>query len=286
MKLLRWGMAGAEKPGLLDANGRVRDLSAVLPDLTGESLDPDVLAALRNIDPASLPELPADIRLGACVGAGGKIVGIGLNYADHVREAKMQIPAEPLVFMKTCRPSGPQDPLWLPPGHRKVDWEIELAVVIGRDALCIDESVAMSHVAGYASFIDFSERAWQLEGSGQWVKGKSFPSFAPIGPWLVSADEVPDPHALRLWLEVNGERVQDGNTREMIFRVPQLIAAISHWMPLHAGDIIATGTPPGVGMGRDPQRWLKRGDRVRAGVVGLGEQEHLCLDWCREPGPL
>jgi len=282
MKLVRWGMAGQERPGLVAADGSLRDLSQVVPEISGARLDPEVLAALSRLDPADLPLLPPDSRLGPCVGDGGKIVGVGLNYADHVREAGMQAPAEPLVFMKTCRASGPEDPLWLPPGHSKVDWEIELAVVIGREALCVSEDEAMAHVAGYAAIIDFSERAWQLERSGQWVKGKSFPSFAPLGPWLLCADELPDPHALRLWLEVNGERVQDSDTGQMIFGVPRLISDISHWMPLYPGDVIATGTPPGVGMGMKPQRWLQEGDRVRAGVEGLGEQEHLCRAWQRE----
>ncbi|MCB1889637.1 MAG: fumarylacetoacetate hydrolase family protein [Rhodocyclaceae bacterium] len=281
MKLVRWGAAGQEKPGLIDAGGGLRDLSAVVPDLGGAQLAPEVLTALARIDPATLPTLPADTRLGACVGGSPKIVAVGLNYADHVREAGMAFPSEPVLFMKTCRPSGPADPVWLPPGHSKVDWEIELAVVIGRDALCVDESTAMDHVAGYATFIDVSERAWQLEGSGQWVKGKSFPSFAPIGPWLVTADAVSDPHELSLWLEVNGERLQDSRSAEMIFRIPRLISDISRFMPLFAGDIIATGTPPGVGMGLKPQRWLNEGDRVRAGIEGLGVQAHDCVPWRR-----
>ncbi len=282
MKLVRWGAAGQERPGLIDASGGLRDLSAVLPELGGGQLDPEVLAAIGRIDPATLPVLPPGTRLGACVGGHGKIVAVGLNYADHVKEAGMAVPAEPLVFMKCCRPNGPNDPLWLPPGHSKVDWEIELAVVLGRDALCVAEADAMAYVAGYATLIDFSERAWQLEGSGQWVKGKSFPSFAPVGPWLVTADAVADPHELSLWLEVNGERLQDSRTAEMIFRVPRLISDISHFMPLHAGDIIATGTPPGVGMGLKPQRWLGEGDQVRAGIEGLGEQSHVCVPWQRE----
>ena len=282
MKLLRWGAPGAEKPGLVDAGGKLRDLAAVLPDIAGDQLDPEVLAAVAGLDSSSLPEVPAGSRLGPCVGGHGKIVGVGLNYADHVREAGMQIPTEPLLFMKTCRASGPTDPLTLPPSHGKVDWEIELAVIIGSDALCVAPGEALAHVAGYATFIDFSERAWQLEGSGQWLKGKSFPSFAPLGPLLVTADEIADPQDLHLWLDVNGERVQDSSSREMIFGVAELVSAISGWMPLHAGDIIATGTPPGVGMGFKPQRWLGAGDRVRAGIDGLGEQQHDCIDWQRE----
>lgn len=279
MKLVRWGAEGLEKPGMIDAEGTLRDLSGVLPELTGAQLDPETLAAVARIAPASLPALPAYTRLGACVGGQGKVIAIGLNYADHVRESGMQIPTEPVVFMKSCRLSDATGPLWLPPGHSKVDWEIELAVVIGREALCVSEAEAMDHVAGYATFIDFSERAWQLEGSGQWVKGKSFPSFAPIGPWLATADAIADPHELTLWLEVNGERLQDSRTSEMIFRIPRLISDLSRWMPLYPGDVIATGTPPGVGMGLKPQRWLKAGDQVRAGIEGLGEQCHRCQPW-------
>ncbi|MCB1914868.1 MAG: fumarylacetoacetate hydrolase family protein [Rhodocyclaceae bacterium] len=279
MKLMRWGAEGHERPGLVDAEGGLRDLSSALGGSATIPLDPEVLAALAQLDPASLPQLPADTRLGACIAPGGKVVGVGLNYADHVREAGMQVPAAPLLFMKACRVSAPDGPLWLPPGHTKVDWEIELAIVMGREAVCVDEGEALDYLAGFATFIDFSERAWQLEGPGQWVKGKSFPSFAPLGPYLVTADSVADPHDLRLWLEVNDERLQDSNTGEMIFRVPQLISDISRHMALYPGDVIATGTPPGVGMGQKPQRWLAAGDRVRGGIAGLGEQRHECLPW-------
>ncbi|MCB1906604.1 MAG: fumarylacetoacetate hydrolase family protein [Rhodocyclaceae bacterium] len=279
MKLMRWGAEDCERPGLVDADGGLRDLSPALGGSAATPLDPDVLAALARLDPQDLPLLPPDTRLGACIGSAGKVVGVGLNYADHVREAGMQAPPAPLLFMKACRVSAPDGPLWLPPGHAKVDWEIELAVVIGREAVCVAEADALDHVAGYAAFIDFSERAWQLEGPGQWVKGKSFPSFAPIGPLLATVDSVPDPHRLRLWLEVNDQRLQDSSTAEMIFRVPQLISDISRHMALYPGDVIATGTPPGVGMGLRPQRWLAAGDRIRAGIDGFGEQHHECRPW-------
>ncbi|MCB1929305.1 MAG: fumarylacetoacetate hydrolase family protein [Rhodocyclaceae bacterium] len=279
MKLMRWGAEGHERVGLVDQDGVLRDLSPALGGSTATPLDPEVQTALARLDPASLPALPPETRLGACIDAGGKIVAVGLNYADHVREAGMQVPPAPLLFMKACRVSAPDAPLWLPPGHSKVDWEIELAVVIGREAICVDEADALDHVAGYATFIDFSERAWQLEGPGQWVKGKSFPSFAPIGPWLATGDAIADPNSLHLWLEVNDQRLQDSNTAEMIFRVPRLISDISRHMALYPGDVIATGTPPGVGMGLKPQRWLAAGDHVRAGIEGLGEQQHLCRPW-------
>lgn len=279
MRLLRWGAPGAEKPGLVDDEGIERDLSPWLQDLDASALEPAVLAQLSARSPSGLPRLPPDRRIGACVPNGGKIICVGLNYADHAREAGMAIPTEPVLFMKACRPSGPTDPIQMPPGHSKVDWEIELAVIIGREAICVSESEAHQHVAGYSTFIDMSERSFQLERGGQWVKGKSFPGFAPIGPWLVTPDSMEDPAALDLWLDVNGERVQASNTAQMIFRVPRLISYISHFMPLYPGDVIATGTPPGVGMGFDPPRWLEVGDSVTAGISGLGVQQHRCIEW-------
>lgn len=279
MRLLRWGQPGAEKPGLLDAEGIIRDLSPWLSDFGADELDPASLDELAKRDPTVLAAVAPGTRLGACVPGSGKIVCVGLNYADHAREAGMDLPAEPVLFMKGCRPSGPEDTIALPPEHSRVDWEIELAVVIGREALCVSEADAPSHLAGYATFIDMSERSFQLERGGQWVKGKSFPGFAPIGPWLVTADEIDDPAALALWLEVNGERVQSSSTREMVFGIAALVSYISRFMPLYPGDVIATGTPPGVGMGFSPPRWLKAGDEVKAGIDGLGEQRHRCVEW-------
>ena len=279
MRLLRWGQPGAEKPGVIDGGGVIRDLSPWLADFGAEELDPASLGHLATRDPSALPAVPPDSRLGACIPGHGKIVCVGLNYADHAREAGMDLPAEPVLFMKGCRPSGPQDTIALPPDHSRVDWEIELAVVIGREALCVSEADAPAHVAGYATFIDMSERNFQLERGGQWVKGKSFPGFAPIGPWLVTPDEIDDPAALALWLEVNGERVQSSNTREMVFGTAALVSYISRFMPLYPGDVIATGTPPGVGMGFSPPRWLKAGDEVKACIDGLGEQRHRCVEW-------
>jgi 2-keto-4-pentenoate hydratase/2-oxohepta-3-ene-1,7-dioic acid hydratase in catechol pathway len=273
MKLLRYGPPGLEKPGLLDAGGRIRDLSRVIPDVAGESLLPDTLERLRAIDPGELPLVDGAPRVGPCVGRVGKLVGIGLNYADHAAESGVEVPREPVVFMKaTSAICGPRDDVVIPRGSEKTDWEVELGVVIGKPAKYVAEANALSHVAGYCVVNDVSERAFQLEGTGQWVKGKSADTFAPLGPWLVTADEVPDPQNLGLWLEVNGSRFQDGSTRTMVFGVAHLIGYLSRFMTLLPGDVISTGTPPGVGHGRRPPVYLRPGDSMRLGVDGLGEQ--------------
>ena len=278
MKLLRYGQPGAERPGLLDAQGVLRDLSMLLPDLGPAQLNPRTLAALAAIDATRLPAVEGAPRLGCPVGGVGKIVCVGLNYADHAAEAGMQAPAEPVLFMKAITSlSGPNDEVRIPPGSLKTDWEVELGMVIGTRASHVDEAAALQHVAGYVLANDVSERSYQIERGGQWVKGKSYDTFAPIGPWLVTADEVADPHALDLWLEVNGQRVQNGNTRNFIFGLPQVIAYISQFMTLEPGDIVLTGTPAGVGLGQKPAPWfLKPGDVVRLGATGLGEQRQVC----------
>ncbi len=274
MKLLRYGERGRERPGLLDADGRIRDLSAVVADIAGDALTPHGLAALRAIDADRLPLVEGAPRIGACVGNVGKFICIGLNYADHAAESGMALPAEPVVFGKwTSAICGPDDDIEIPRGSRKTDWEVELGVVIGKPGRYIDEADAMDHVAGYCVVNDISERAFQLEGTGTWDKGKGCDTFGPIGPWLVTADEVPDPHALAIWLEVDGQRRQDSNTRQMVFRVPALIAYLSRFMRLQPGDVISTGTPPGVGLGQKPEPvYLRAGQTMRLGIEGLGEQ--------------
>jgi len=278
MKLLRHGPRGQERPGVLDAEGRVRDLSAVVPDIAGEVLTAAGLARLREIDLATLPVVPgvpqAGLRLGPCVGAVGKFICIGLNYADHAAESGMALPAEPVVFSKwTSAICGPDDDVQIPRGSTRTDWEVELGVVIGNGGRYIADADALSHVAGYCVVNDVSEREVQLErGGGQWDKGKGHDTFGPIGPWLVTADEVPDPQALDLWLEVDGHRFQNGNTRTMVFQVAQLVAHLSRFMSLQPGDIISTGTPPGVGLGQKPPRYLVAGQTMRLGIQGLGEQ--------------
>ena len=277
MKLLRYGPVGQEKPGLLDADGRVRDLSALLPDVAGAALLPASLASLRGLDLNSLPLVPGvpqqDLRLGPCVGQVGKFICIGLNYADHAAEAGMVVPPEPVVFSKwTSALMGPDDPIEIPRGSVKTDWEVELAVVIGLGGRYIDEADAMRHVAGYCVMNDVSERDFQLNRSGAWDKGKGCDSFGPLGPWLVTADEVPDPQALRLWLEVDGKTYQNGSTATMVYGVPFLISYLSRFMSLQPGDVISTGTPPGVGMGQKPPVFLREGQTVRLGVEGLGVQ--------------
>ncbi|WP_428000562.1 fumarylacetoacetate hydrolase family protein [Acidovorax sp.] len=278
MKLIRYGQPGAERPGLLDREGVLRDLSMLLPDLGPAQLNPRTLAALAAIDATRLPAVEGMPRLGCPVGGVGKIVCVGLNYADHAAEAGMQAPAEPVLFMKAITSlSGPNDDVRIPPGSFKTDWEVELGLVIGTRASHVNEAAALQHVAGYVLANDVSERSYQIERGGQWVKGKSYDTFAPIGPWLVTADEVADPHALDLWLEVNGQRVQNGNTRNFIFGLPQVIAYISQFMTLEPGDIVLTGTPAGVGLGQKPAPWfLKPGDVVRLGATGLGEQRQVC----------
>jgi 2-keto-4-pentenoate hydratase/2-oxohepta-3-ene-1,7-dioic acid hydratase in catechol pathway len=274
MKLLRHGPAGLEKPGLIDADGTIRDLSAEVPDIGPETLMPVALARLAEIDPATLPLVPEGTRIGPPVARPGAFLAIGLNYSDHAAEVGAKPPREPVLFMKgTHCIVGPHDDIHIPRGSRKTDWEVELGVVIGLPAKYVSEAEALSHVAGYCTINDVSERAFQTEGTGQWVKGKACDTFGPIGPWLVTPDEVPDPQALDLWLDVNGERRQTGNTATMIFGVAVLISYLSRLFTLRPGDIIATGTPPGVGMGRNPPVFLKPGDVVRLGVAGLGEQE-------------
>ena len=273
MKLLRYGEPGTEKPGLLDSTGTIRDLSAVVPDIARETLLPESLDKLRRLDIGSLPRVGGSPRIGACVGQVGKFICIGLNYADHAAESNMPLPREPIVFMKaTSAIVGPNDNLEIPRGSTKTDWEVELGVVIGRPAKYVAEADAMSHVAGYCVIHDVSEREFQLEGTGQWVKGKSADTFGPIGPWLVTSDEVKEPGNLNLWLEVDGHRYQDGSTNTLIFGVPFLVSYLSKFMSLQPGDIISTGTPPGVGHGKKPPVYLRPGQVVRLGVEGLGEQ--------------
>jgi 2,4-diketo-3-deoxy-L-fuconate hydrolase len=274
MKLLRYGSAGKEKPGLLDSNGNIRDLSGVVPDIAGNVLLPESLARLRKVEPSSLPRVDGSPRIGPCVAQVGKLIAIGLNYSDHAAESGMAVPKEPSVFMKanSCI-VGPNDNLEIPRGSQKTDWEVELGVVIGKPGKYVGEQDAMSHVAGYCVVHDVSERAYQLEGTGQWTKGKSADTFGPIGPWLVTADEVADCGNLNLWLEVDGQRYQDGTTKTLIFGVPYLVSYLSRFMSLQPGDIISTGTPPGVGHGKKPPVYLREGNVVRLGVEGLGEQQ-------------
>ena len=273
MKLLRYGSPGQEKPGLLDAQGTIRDLSAVVRDIGGEALLPESIDRLRRLDPASLPKVDGTPRLGPCVSGVGKFLCVGLNYSDHAAESGMKVPPEPIIFMKaTSSIVGPNDDLAIPRGSQKTDWEVELGVVIGKTAKYVDEKTAIDHVAGFCVVHDVSERAFQLEGTGQWVKGKSADTFGPIGPWLVTPDEVPNYHSLDMWLEVDGTRYQNGTTKTMVFGVPYLVSYLSHFMSLRPGDIISTGTPPGVGHGMKPPVYLREGNVVRLGVEGLGEQ--------------
>jgi 2-keto-4-pentenoate hydratase/2-oxohepta-3-ene-1,7-dioic acid hydratase in catechol pathway len=273
MRLLRHGAAGLEKPGLLAPDGTVRDLSDVIPDLAGESLTPEVIERLRKLDIGKLPRVNEPGRLGPCVGKVGKFICIGLNYSDHAAESGMAVPREPIVFMKaTSAICGPNDDVVIPRGSEKTDWEVELGVVIGKPAKYVSQAEALSHVAGYCVINDLSERAFQLEGTGQWVKGKSADTFGPIGPWLVTKDEIADPQNLDMWLEVDGHRYQEGSTRTMVFGVAYLVSYLSRFMSLQSGDIISTGTPPGVGLGRKPPVFLRPGNSMRLGVQGLGEQ--------------
>ncbi|MEX5765115.1 fumarylacetoacetate hydrolase family protein [Serratia marcescens] len=274
MKLLRYGEPGQERPGMLDAQGRLRDLSQHIADVGGAALSPASLAKLRALDSAALPLVEGQPRLGACVGGIGKFICIGLNYADHAAETGAAIPEEPVVFNKwTSAVVGPNDQVEIPRGSQKTDWEVELGVVIGLGGRYISETDAMSHVAGYCVINDVSEREYQIERGGTWDKGKGCDTFGPIGPWLVTADEIADPHSLNLWLEVDGKRYQDGNTSTMIFRIPQIVSYLSRFMSLQPGDVISTGTPPGVGMGQKPQPiYLRAGQTMRLGIEGLGEQ--------------
>ncbi|MDT0204325.1 fumarylacetoacetate hydrolase family protein [Serratia marcescens] len=274
MKLLRYGEPGQERPGMLDAQGRLRDLSQHIADVGGTALSPASLAKLRALDSAALPLVEGQPRLGACVGGIGKFICIGLNYADHAAETGAAIPEEPVVFNKwTSAVVGPYDRVEIPRGSQKTDWEVELGVVIGLGGRYISETDAMRHVAGYCVINDVSEREYQIERGGTWDKGKGCDTFGPIGPWLVTADEIADPHSLNLWLEVDGKRYQDGNTSTMIFRIPQIVSYLSRFMSLQPGDVISTGTPPGVGMGQKPQPiYLRAGQTMRLGIEGLGEQ--------------
>lgn len=279
MKLVRFGAAGEEKPGVLDAQGVLRDASAWVADWRGTELQPEKLAHWRDRKVEELPAVSGAPRLGCPVGQVGKIVCVGLNYADHAAEAGAEPPAEPVLFMKAVTAiSGPDDAIQIAPAATKVDWEVELGVVIGRRATRVSEQAALGHVAGYVLGNDVSERAWQMERGGTWDKGKSHDSFAPLGPWLLTADEVADPHRIALWLEVNGQRMQSSNTSNFIFGVPKVISYISQFMTLEAGDVILTGTPAGVGLGQKPQPvFLKPGDVVRLGADGLGEQRQVCV---------
>ncbi|UUZ67301.1 fumarylacetoacetate hydrolase family protein [Polaromonas sp. P1(28)-13] len=279
MKLVRYGPMGQEKPGLIDNEGRLRDLSAHVADIRGETLGGALLERLAAVDPSALPLVGGSPRLGPCVGGVGKLICVGLNYSDHARESGMAIPTEPVLFMKaTSSIVGPNDDVEIPPGAQKVDWEVELGVVIGRPARYVSREQALDHVAGYCIVNDVSERAYQLERGGQWDKGKGCDTFGPLGPWLVTRDEVPDPQALDMWLEVDGKRYQNGNTRTMIFDVATLVSYISQFMSLQPGDVISTGTPPGVGMGQKPAPvYLSAGQVMRLGISGLGEQQQKII---------
>ena len=279
MKLLRYGAKGQEKPAILDREGRIRDLSGQVKDIAAAALSPDGLARIAALDLERLPLVTGIPRLGPCVGQVGKFLCIGLNYSDHAAESGMAIPAEPVLFMKaTSAIAGPADDVVIPRGAQKTDWEVELGVVIGTRASYVSEKDALQHVAGYCVVNDLSERAYQLEGTGQWVKGKSCDGFGPLGPWLVTRDEVPDPQNLQLWLDLNEQRYQEGSTARMIFGVAEIISYLSRYMTLYPGDVISTGTPPGVGMGLRPPRYLRPGDRLRLGIVGLGEQNQVCVE--------
>jgi ureidoglycolate lyase len=279
MKLMRVGAPGAEKPAILDQSGTIRDLSGLVPDIAGYHLTNDGLNAIRNADLSALPALNASDRIGPCVGRVGKFICIGLNYADHAAESGLAVPPEPVIFMKaTSAICGPNDNVIIPRGSKKTDWEVELGIVIGKEARYVDEADAMDHIVGYCLINDVSEREFQIEHSGQWVKGKSADSFGPIGPWLVTRDEIADPQNLAMWLEVDGHRYQDGTTATMVYKVPFLVAYLSRFMSLQPGDIISTGTPPGVGMGQKPEPvYLRPGQTMRLGIDGLGEQQQTTV---------
>ena len=282
MRLVRFGKAGQEKPGVIDRDGRVRDLSAHAFDIARQALEPASLSRLRALDMNALPVVEAGSRLGPCVAAVGKIICIGLNYSDHAAESGMAVPPEPVIFFKaTSAISGPDDDVVLPRGSRKSDWEVELGVVIGSRASYVSEGDALDHVAGYCIVNDLSEREFQLERSGQWVKGKSCDTFAPLGPWLVTRDEIPDPNALCMRLTVNGQRRQDGSSATMVFRIPFLVSYISQFMTLEPGDIISTGTPPGVGHGQKPPVYLREGDVMEVEIENLGRQRQRVVAWSR-----
>ncbi|GLI23798.1 ureidoglycolate lyase/2,4-diketo-3-deoxy-L-fuconate hydrolase [Xanthobacter flavus] len=278
MKLVRHGAAGQERPGLIDAEGRLRDLSGIVPDIAGTALLPESLDRLKAIDPATLPLVEGNPRIGACVGSVGKLVCVGLNYSDHAAESGLPVPSEPVLFMKaTSSIVGPNDDVEIPRGSKKTDWEVELGIVIGKPAKYVSEEDALSHVAGYCVINDVSEREFQIERGGQWDKGKGCDTFGPMGPWLVTSDEISDPQDLHMWLEVDGKRFQDGSTRTMIFGVAHLVSYISQFMSLQPGDVISTGTPPGVGLGQKPPLYLTPGQTMRLGIQGLGEQRQTTV---------
>jgi len=284
MKLVRFGDAGREKPGLVDSNGQIRDLSSIVPDIAGAALSRQSLSRLAQAEVNALPLAPAGQRLGPCVGQVRNFIAIGLNYADHAAETGAPIPAEPIIFNKA--PScivGPNDDVIIPRGSHKTDWEVELAIVIGERASYVGANEALDFVAGYCVCNDVSEREYQLERGGTWTKGKGCPTFGPIGPWLVTKDEIPDPQNLSMWLDVNGERMQTGSTKTMIFNVAKIVSYVSHFMILEPGDVITTGTPPGVGMGMKPQRFLKAGDVMTLGIEGLGEQRQRVVAYEQNP---
>jgi 2-keto-4-pentenoate hydratase/2-oxohepta-3-ene-1,7-dioic acid hydratase in catechol pathway len=276
MKLLRYGEAGRERPGVLDSAGRIRDLSGHVPDIAGSALSPDSLATLASIDLESLPLVQGNPRIGPCVAGTGKFICIGLNYSDHAAETNATVPPEPIIFMKaTSAIVGPDDDIVIPRGSLKTDWEVELGVVIGRKAKYVTEAEALDYVAGYCVINDVSERAFQAERHGQWTKGKSCDTFGPIGPWLVTKDEVADPQNLPMWLTLNGETMQNGSTKTMVYGVAFLVSYLSEFMSLLPGDIISTGTPPGVGLGMKPPRFLKPGEVIELGIEGLGKQRQV-----------
>ncbi len=278
MKLLRYGPLGKEKPGLLDGNGKIRDLSAHSGDLAGDAVSLEALDRLRGIDPASLPLVEGEPRIGACLAWVPNFHCVGLNYTKHAEESNLPIPSEPVLFSKaTSCVSGPYDPVIIPKGSQKTDWEVELGIVIGKRCEHVSEADALAHVSGYCTINDVSERAFQIERGGQWVKGKSAPTFGPIGPWLVTADDVPDPQALRLWLSLDGKVLQDSNTADMIFGVAEIVSYMSRFMALLPGDVISTGTPSGVGLGMKPQRYLKPGEVMELEVEGLGRQRQQAV---------
>jgi 2,4-didehydro-3-deoxy-L-rhamnonate hydrolase len=277
MKLLRYGHAGREKPGLLDDAGVIRDLSGVVADISGLTLLPESLARLKLLDVKRLPAVEASARIGSCIGSVGKFVCIGLNFSDHAAESGAQPPAEPVVFSKwTSAICGPNDGIEIPRGSQKTDWEVELGVVIGKPCRYIEASEVYSHIAGYCVINDVSEREFQLERGGTWDKGKGCDTFGPLGPWLVTTDEITDPHRLGMWLEVDGHRYQNGSSANMIFRIPEIVSYLSRLMSLQPGDVISTGTPAGVGLGQKPPKYLRPGNVVRLGIDGLGEQRQVC----------
>ncbi|GGA02532.1 fumarylacetoacetate hydrolase family protein [Dyella caseinilytica] len=286
MKLVRFGAPGSERPGLIDAEGKLRDLSYHVPDITGHHLSDEALARIASIDVKTLSLIEEEVRFGPPISSVGKMICVGLNYTDHAKEAGLAIPTEPLLFLKGCSPTGPNDAIAMPPNATHCDWEVELAIVIGKHGLHIDQAHALEHVAGYCVLNDFTEREFQLNRAGQWTKGKSFPGFSPLGPWLVTRDEVREPGKLRLWLDVNGTRRQDGSTQNLIFDVPFMVAYLSQFMALNPGDIIATGTPAGVGAGHKPDPiFLTDGDCISLGIEGLGTQTQHIVAWEKRPKP-